>query len=673
VIHAGDPDAEGQALVDNVIAAAGFKGPVKRFWASAMTEAHLKKAFETMSPNEAFQGYRVAATARAQSDWLIGLNLTRALTLKARSRGLEGVFSVGRVQTPTLALIAEREHLHTHFVPQVFGAPWVEGEHGGVFRARLITEGGKASEDETEEDEGTQGVLPAGGVSPEKAARIVADITAAPPRLTVEEDKRTPKTQHAPMGFSLLDLQKEAHSRWKWAAKKTLTVAQSLYEKKMASYPRTDCSFLSLSHKADAVATLNTVATWASLLDPKLMLTQALQKADPTRSHPVWNDAKITAHHAILPMPTPLTPSALTEDERALLGVIAKRYVGFFLLPYRFEERHLTVSIAGHRFLATARRVVDSGFMAFEGATPECTLNGPDLKKGQALPLRGVGVREGKTTPPPLLTESTLLSQMKGASRRLKDPVLRAALREAEGLGTEATRAQVIEDLKLREYITSDKKGALTVTEKGALLLSFLPENLKAVDMTAIWQSQLREAMTQKSIKDPDAMIAHFVQAQVPVLQTVLPWLDRHFSQLQKDHPIMSETCRCGAPLRRIEGKFGPFFGCTAPKDVCGKTYTVDAQGKPKEKPPVEKTEHVCPHCHLGKLVKKQGKKGPFYQCNQCKEFTWAKSDGQPEMTPPRKCPACDDGMLTIREGTRGAWWGCSNYKKGCTHTENQG
>jgi DNA topoisomerase III len=169
VIHAGDPDAEGQALVDNVIAAAGFKGPVKRFWASAMTEAHLKKAFETMSPNEAFQGYRVAATARAQSDWLIGLNLTRALTLKARSRGLEGVFSVGRVQTPTLALIAEREHLHTHFVPQVFGAPWVEGEHGGVFRARLITEGGKASEDETEEDEGTQGVLPAGGVSPEKS------------------------------------------------------------------------------------------------------------------------------------------------------------------------------------------------------------------------------------------------------------------------------------------------------------------------------------------------------------------------------------------------------------------------------------------------------------------------------------------------------------------------
>ena len=343
VVHAGDPDREGQLLVDELLDYLGNRKPVRRIWLAALDEASVRKALADLRDNARYAGLKAAAEARQRGDWLVGMNLTRAYTLAGRRQGYDGVLSIGRVQTPTLALVVNRCLAIEAFVPKDFF----------TVEARIATAPGAfvatwRPGDDVPVDE-------AGRVLDRRIADAVrAKVDGQPARVTRFEAKV--HDQPPPLPYSLATLQQAANRRHGLGAQAVLDVAQELYEARLASYPRTDCPYLPDSQRAEAERVLSGLpAAYAELV----------RQADLALRSPAWNDAKVTAHHAIIP--TGEAHRNLSERQRQVYDLIVLAYLAQFFPPYRYRETRLQLDVAGEVFAATGRTPVAPGWKAVYG------------------------------------------------------------------------------------------------------------------------------------------------------------------------------------------------------------------------------------------------------------------------------------------------------------------
>ncbi len=455
VINAGDPDREGQLLIDEILEHFHYKGRVQRVWLKALDRENVQKAFAALESNEKYRPLKDAAEARSQSDWLVGMNLTRAVTIRSGD-----LFSVGRVQTPTLALVVQRDLTIENFKPQDYFEVVALCRHAnGAFLAKWNPQSTDGPGFDTE-----------GRLIDRKAADAIAAKATGSGKVSRFEAKE--QKQAAPLPFSLSALQKAASSRFGMSAQQVLDTCQSLYEKKVTTYPRTDCRYLPEEQLGDAQKILR------SLPIPEALRSQV----NPQQKHAAWNSKKITAHNAIIP--TGERASGLSDAESRLFDLIWKSYVALFLPEYRYKALSAVVDLGGETWKATGRQDIDPGWKRLYGTASvseddeddeEGKAPLPDMKTGDPVQGTGGQVQVKQTKPPARFTDGTLIDAMSNVHKFVTDPEARAKLKETSGLGTEATRAGTLETLIKRDYL--QKKGKqLISTTKGRALIRFLEQ-----------------------------------------------------------------------------------------------------------------------------------------------------------------------------------------------------
>lgn len=608
VVNAGDPDREGQLLVDEVLEHFGYRGPVARIWLASLDDLSVKKALEKLSDNAAHAPLRDAARARSLADWLVGINATRALTIKGREGGRSEVLSLGRVQTPTLALVVARDREITSFKPVDYF----------VLRASLVHSAGEFAATFVPGE--TQVGLDASGrlVDFTQVAAVLERVNGV--EGVVTESLRENKSKAAPLPHSLSSLQKAASSQFGMSAQQVLDTAQSLYEQKLTTYPRTDCRYLPVEQYQDAAAVLAALASLPGL-------EQVAGTADASLKSSAWNTQKVTAHHAIAPTGE-LPPENLKPEERDLYLMIATAFCLQFHPPMRYEARKITVNLADTRWEVTGRRMADAGWTAFsrdeEDEQEEASL--PPVEQGDAVTCRTVESVRKKTSPPSRFTEGTLIEAMANVHRFVGDADAKATLRETKGIGTEATRAKVLETLKERGYLALDKKSIVS-TPLGREIIDLTPPALKDPITTAEWESRLEAIAQGKETLDD------FLAEQKRILPELL-------APILGDGKPAFPCPACGAALnRRKRKKDGAWFwGCTA-YPACP-VILPDDNGKPgKSKPKPALSEYACKAC--GKpLVKRSGAKGEFYGCSGypgCKKTWPVAPNGAPDFNAKKK------------------------------------
>lgn len=576
VVNAGDPDREGQLLVDEVLEHFAYQGPVERIWLASLDERSIAKALGSLSQNAKHAPLRDAAKARARADWLVGLNATRAMTLLGRESGrVEKVLSLGRVQTPTLALVVTRDREIAAFKPVDYfvlqaGMSHAAGMFGAMFQPADTLPG--------LDSEGR--LVDAGMVS-----AVVAAAQNAEGR--VMQVTREKKKKPVPLPHCLSTLQKAASSRFGMTAQDVLNTAQSLYEKKLTSYPRTDCRYLPVEQFAEAPRVLKALARVPGL-DAKAA------QADPTLKGPVWDTKKVTAHHAIIP--TGVVPGNLPRQEMNLYLMIAGAYVLQFYAPMLYEAQKITVALPPKDAVpetlweAKGRVVLSPGWT---GAGENPADGDEDEQKDQSLPVVAKGDTvtcdtvepvAKKTSPPARFTEGSLIEAMANVHRFVTDAEAKSTLKENEGIGTEATRAGILETLKARGYLVAEKK-ALVSTQLGQDIIDLTPSTLKDPVTTARWESRL--AAIEAGTETLDAFMAE----QARILPELLAPILSVTPTLAEGVPACPE---CGRAMSRRQGTQGAFWGCTGYPD-CRCTQP-DDDGKPG----VRTAEFVCPECGNG-------------------------------------------------------------------------
>lgn len=480
VVHAGDPDREGQLLVDEVLEHFRYTGRVQRFWVSAQDSASIRKGLTNLRDNETFDGMRLAALGRSRADWLLGMNLSRAYTLAQQAQGKKELIAVGRVQTPTLALVAKRDVAIRDFKP----VPYF------VIKARLG--GGKPFTAVWEPEESQAGIDEQKRLVDRCIAAALQQRLKAVGQATVVRCSRTPKKIAQPKAFSLADIQLGASNQFGFSAEKTLNLCQSLYEThKATSYPRTDCSFLPESQYADAK---NVLAAIAKTMPP---LAGLVAKCDCSIQSPTWNDKKITAHHGIIPTQQATDGSKFSDDERKIYRLIAERYLSNFLPAHEYLACSIELRIATERFSAKGRLVTKPGWKVVTSAADEDKADDegqalPELKSGLQLPVSGIDCEEERTKPPAAFTEGTLIRAMENIHQAVNDPQSKKFLKEGDGIGTPATRAAIIAELKRKKYLEVKGKK-IVATELGLHLLQVVPDVMKNPVLTALFERILRE------------------------------------------------------------------------------------------------------------------------------------------------------------------------------------
>ncbi|WP_165007792.1 DNA topoisomerase 3 [Neisseria yangbaofengii] len=485
VVIATDADREGEVIGREILEYCGYRGKVSRFWTSGLDPASVKKALTSIKPGRQTEPLYQAGLARGRADWLVGMNLSRAYTVAySAGFGKEHTLSIGRIQTPTLNLVVRRDHIIDNFQPypyyvlsadfqaaskEVFTAVWQIPES-------LKNSDGLCTDKAFVENLAKQLANAAGVVVSAKTDR-----------------KKTP----APLPYSLSALQKEAGKKLGISASKVLKIAQELYEKhKITSYPRTPCRYLPQSQQSEVAEVFTAMAAIDGSLAP------ALAKADPKRPSRVWNDTQVNkhSHHAIIPTKVSnFNLAQLDKNEREIYLMIRNRYIAQFYPDYEYDATVIVVESCGQQFKATGQTPKVLGWKTWLGKTEEDGGDDndsavlPAVSDGQQLVVTGSNPETKKTAPPPRFTEATLLDEMQTLSDFLKtvdDEQIKKILRSTEGLGTEATRANIIDRLFEMGYIEK-QKGKIVSTEKGRKLISQIPAMVADPVTTAKWELAL--------------------------------------------------------------------------------------------------------------------------------------------------------------------------------------
>ncbi|EDS7122104.1 DNA topoisomerase III [Salmonella enterica subsp. enterica] len=483
VVIATDADREGEMIAREILEACKFQGPVSRLWLSALDEASIRKALASLKPGEETESLYHAGLGRARADWLAGMNLTRMYTILGRKPGQKGVvFSVGRVQTPTLSLIVNRDREIANFISRDYWTltVWLTGQNI-PFQAQWLAPEGVCDEE--------------GRCINEPALqRAAAGIRRAGQATVISAETKRIK-ESAPLPFDLGTLQQVCSKKWGLGAQQVLDIAQSLYEThKATTYPRTDCGWLPLSMLAEAPQVFRAMQATVPALSPLLAQCNTQQKSR------VWNDSKITAHHAIIPTMQPADLSKMSDDERRVYDLICRHYIAQFLPLHEADKTLVHLQCAEHMLVARGNVVVVSGWKILfsgDGQPDGDAQTLPPLAKNAVCPVSSADVKAQKTRPPERYTEGTLIAAMKNAAKFVTDERLKQRLKESAGLGTEATRAGIIETLLKRGYIKKEKRH-LVSTDSATMLMAMLPAIVKDPGMTALWEQALDEVAAGK-------------------------------------------------------------------------------------------------------------------------------------------------------------------------------
>lgn len=484
VINACDAGREGELIFHYIIQLTGCKKPTSRLWLQSMTPDAIRTGFEKLRDGVEMRPLADAAVCRSESDWLVGINGTRAMTAFNSKGGGFQLTPVGRVQTPTLAILAEREEKIRAFQPRAYWEVFADfGVAAGSYRGRWFDEAFKKSDDEQGRAERLW--------TRERAEEIVAKCTGQPG--VIEEEKK-PTTQASPLLYDLTTLQREANGRYGLSARRTLQLAQALYEKhKVLTYPRTDSRYLPEDNLSEVKARMT------KFEDPSLAThaQRALKEGwVNNKTKRVFNDAKVSDHHAIVPTGVP--PKNLDDYEQRIYDLVSRRFIAVFFPPAQFEVTTRITRVAGEAFKTDGKIITDPGWLAVYGK--QAAGDGDEktvvaVKPGEPAVTETLEVKENETKPPARYNEATLLSAMEGAGKLLEDEELRDAMSQ-RGLGTPATRAQIIEGLILDGYLVRQGRDII-VTSKGLSLITLLRgigvNSLTSPEMTGDWEFQLKQ------------------------------------------------------------------------------------------------------------------------------------------------------------------------------------
>ena len=497
LVNAGDPDREGQLLVDEVISY--LKPPVnkiknaQRVLISDLTPAAVKKAIASPRANRDFIPLATSALARSRADWLYGINLTRAFTVKGQQSGYSGVLSVGRVQTPVLGLVVRRDQEIANFRPKDFYEvlAHIQPAEGDPvsFTAKWIPSDACLPH---QDDEGRV-------INRKLAEHVVQSIFQQPAKVIKLEEKQ--KSEAPPLPFNLSQLQITANKAFGLSAQQVLDTCQSLYERhNLITYPRSDSRHLPTEQWGDRHQVLGAIGNNLGTEHPAAFVP----KANPELKSKAWNNSKVDAHHAIIPTGKSSDISRLSATEQNVYRLIAQYYLAQFFPAYRYLAQVAEFEIKGGHFIAKARQNQDLGWKPLLKQEPE-EQHLPAFKQGDILWCSHGELLAKETQPPKHFTDATLLAAMTGISRFVKDAEIRKILKETDGLGTEATRAGIIELLIKRGFIRRQNKLVLS-TDSGQALIRNLPESTTLPDRTAQWESQL-DAISQKAKRYNDFML----------------------------------------------------------------------------------------------------------------------------------------------------------------------
>ncbi|TQF13426.1 DNA topoisomerase III [Myxococcus llanfairpwllgwyngyllgogerychwyrndrobwllllantysiliogogogochensis] len=575
IVHAGDPDREGQLLVDELLTFVGYQGPVDRVLVRDQNPQAVRAAFGALQPNSDFKSQSEAALGRQRADWLFGLNLTRLYSLLGQQGGYDGVLSVGRVQTPVLGLIVQRDLEIADFKPRPFFT--IQGTmtaEGGAFNAQWRPR----EEDAPFLDE--EGRL----TSTEKARQVQARTEGQLGKVTRASRKKVLET--APLPYSLADLQIDANRQLGLSTKEVLEIAQSLYEThRLTTYPRSDCSYLPESHHAQGPQVARAVAR----VLPGLSIHVA--GADFTLRSRAWNDKKVTAHFGIIPTPAESPPSGLTEQELRVYDLVARRYLQQFYPPYEYLQAELQIDVAGEHFRVTGRQPLLPGWRKLqpasnsqaddaddgEASAPAVTTL-PQLNEGDRVKAAPVTILERKTQPPKPYTEGTLTEAIINIGKHCRNPKLKELFQkvqagvapDARGIGTPATRANILETLFKRSFV--EKKGkAVISTLTGRALIKALPDVVTTPDMTALWE----DALQRVQAGDGKLTLEDFLAGVTKHLRSLVEE-GRRQGPLAIAAAYPCPKPPCAGSLRSFKGSKGRFWSCR----ICRATVE-DANGKP--------------------------------------------------------------------------------------------
>jgi DNA topoisomerase III len=568
VVVAGDPDRAGEAIVREILDYCCYQGKIERLWLSALDDASIQKALKTLKSGDETKSLYEAEKARAASDYLLGLNLTMAASALY---GVNGVLSIGRVQTPTLRLVVDRDRNIENFKPKdyfVLKALFSSDPQASFWATWQVPE---AFQDESGHCLDQQMV--------ESVAAKVDDEPG-----TIKDFKETNKKQKAPLCFALSDLQKRASSMFGYSAKQVLELAQSLYEThKATSYPRTDCRYL----PEEQFEEVNQVLSALEQSDHEMKALTSL--CDTQYRSSVWNNKKITAHHGIIPtMNEQVDIGKMSPEELNVYDLIRRQYLAQFMGDYEYQQRQVEVQCAGETFTATGNTPMKLGWkQAFKAVVnhgkneSENDTVIPVLAKGQAVENQETTVDSKQTKPPARLTEGTLIDAMKTVGKLVEDETLKKILKDSSGIGTEATRANILETLFKRDYLQRKAKQVIS-TEKGRALIDLVPEAIKNPLLTAQWEQKL------EGIVEGRGDFNTFVAAQATLLKAILAQLQSDDTkkqaaalQLQSNtHNGKVYLCpKCQSPLRRLKSKKGKYFwGCGKYPDCDFTTWEKNAK-----------------------------------------------------------------------------------------------
>lgn len=577
LVIATDAGREGELVARWIIQKAGFKKPTRRLWISSQTDKAVKEGFANLRPGREFDNLFLSAQSRSEADWLVGLNVTRALTCKYNAQ-----LSAGRVQTPTLAMIVDRENEIKRFVPKEywtisasfnsFDIQWQDRSTG---QTRLFDKA--------------------------KADNILSKVSGQTG--TVVEVTRDAKKELPPLAYDLTELQRDANRKYGYSAKQTLNIMQRLYEThKLVTYPRTDSRYISEDIVPTLPERLKSISVGAYA-----KLAQSVLRSKMNITKRFVDGSKVTDHHAIIPTEQYVNLGSLSTEERNIYDLIVKRFIAVLCQPSEYEQTTVRLDVNGEVFTARGRIIRTLGWKAvYEGFggleededfDPEDHTGRdqslPDVAKGQSGRINAAKLVNGKTKPPARYTEATLLTAMEHPGKFVEDKALRETLESTSGLGTPATRADIIEKLFDTFYIERRGKEILP-TSKGVQLIGLVPPDLKSPELTAKWEQQL--SLISRGKMNSGTFLLDMRKYAAKLVGDVVSSMGEY-----KHDNMTREKCPdCGKYLLEVNGKKGKMLVC--PDRECGFRKTISLISNAR-----------CPECHKKMEIRGEGENRTFW------------------------------------------------------------
>lgn len=572
IVIATDAGREGELVARWIIQKANCRKPMRRLWISSQTDKAIKEGFASLKPSSQYDNLYRSAQCRAEADWLVGLNVTRALTCKHNAQ-----LSAGRVQTPTLAMIVRREEDILRFRPKDYFTVKADfGEYTALYKD------GKGQ----------------ARFADAAAAKEVADSVRGK-RGVLSEVKKVYRFKAPPAAYDLTELQRDANKKYGYSAKQTLSLMQSLYEThKLLTYPRTDSRYITKDVAATLPERLRAIA-----IGPYKDSANAVLRSKPIQTKYIVNDAKVTDHHAIIPTEQYVDLNKLSREERHIYDLVVRRFIAVLSAPFEYDEVQVKITVGRYNFYTKGQSVKSAGWKALydssladddDDSEPDLAAQRlPALSQGAAAAVKEVRVCAGKTSPPARYTEATLLTAMENPASQVVDGRLRDALKTAGGLGTPATRADIIEKLFNSFYI--ERRGReIFPTSKGRQLIGIVPPDLKSAELTAKWEQQL------SLIAEGKANDRKFIEEMRGYASSLVQAVKSSTAEYKHDN-ITREPCpQCGKYLLEVNGKKGKMLVCQD-RD-CGYRKSISVI-----------TNARCPECHKKLEMRGEGDKKAFF------------------------------------------------------------